>query len=297
MSKRLWRVAGLVFGSMLLASTAVVWAGQQQPDDATITSNIQARLFQDSVLKTRDIHVTTQGGVVTLSGSVHTDLEKSAVDRIASTEPGVKQVVDSLTVGDETRRSSRSAADSSADAGQAGGQAAGQAGGLTIPAGTVVTVRMIDSIDSSRNQPGQEFDATVDSPVAVGDRVLIPKNANAKVRLVNAQSAGRIKGNAELELQLVSVTVKGTPYNVESGYYQQHGASRSRRSAETIGGGAALGAIIGAIAGGRKGTAIGAGTGAAAGTVAQVATKGASVKVPSETKLDFTLKSPVAVQP
>ena len=126
--------------------------------------------------------------------------------------------------------------------------------------------------------------------------MVIPKNSNARIRLVNAQSSGHIKGSSELELELISLTVNGTPLNVESGYYQQHGASRGKRSAETIGGGAVLGGIIGAIAGGRKGTAIGAGAGAAAGTAAQVATRGAAVKVPSETKLDFTLKSPVSFQ-
>jgi hypothetical protein len=283
---RMLRFLTLVFISMLLVGGMSPVAGQQI-DDQTITSDIEAKLFQDSVLKTRDLHVKTENGVVTLSGNVHTDLEKSAVDRIASTEPGVKQVVDSLTVADDTKAARHPSKLTSP---------AGQSGGLTIPAGTVVTVRMIDSIDSSRNRPGQEFDATVDSPVAVDDRVVIPKNSNARIRLVNAQSSGHIKGSSELELELISLAVNGTPLNVESGYYQQHGASRGKRSAETIGGGAALGAIIGAIAGGRKGTAIGAGAGAAAGTAAQVATRGAAVKVPSETKLDFTLKSPVTVQ-
>ena len=283
------RVLGL--NTILLVSTLLISgltsAAGQQVDDGTITSNIEAKLFQDSVLKTRDIHVKTEAGVVTLTGAVRTNLEKSAVDRIASTEPGVKQVIDSLAVGEDAKPLRDHAAGSSSESRE----------GLAVPAGTVITVRMIDSIDSARDRPGQEFDATVDTPVALADRVVIPKNSNARIRLVSAQSSGRIKGNASLELELISLTVKGTPYNVESGYYQQHGASRSRRSAETIGGGAALGAIIGAIAGGRKGTAIGAGAGAAAGTAAQVATKGAAVKVPSETKLDFTLKSPVTLQP
>ena len=62
-----------------------------------------------------------------------------------------------------------------------------------------------------------------------------------------------------------------------------------------IGGGAALGAIIGALAGGGKGAAIGAVTGAGAGTAVQVATKGERVKIPSETRLTFTLEYPVRI--
>ena len=83
---------------------------------------------------------------------------------------------------------------------------------------------------------------------------------------------------------------------METGYYNVHGASRGKRTAETVGGGAAIGGLIGAIAGGRKGAAIGAGAGAATGAGVQAVTRGPQVKVPSETKLDFTLKSAVTVK-
>jgi hypothetical protein len=56
-----------------------------------------------------------------------------------------------------------------------------------------------------------------------------------------------------------------------------------------------LGAIIGAAAGGGKGAAIGAGSGAAVGTGAEVIGKGQRVKVPSETRLDFTLSYSVRI--
>ena len=87
----------LVFGAQVLGTRARA-ASPQSNDDSTIVSDIQAKLFDDSVLKARDIHVTSQDGVVTLSGTVNTDLEKAAVDRIASHESGVKKVVDGLTV-------------------------------------------------------------------------------------------------------------------------------------------------------------------------------------------------------
>src|SRR5437016_6945109 len=90
-------VAGaLVFGAQVWGTRALA-DGPEGNDDSTIVSDIQAKLFDDSVLKTRAIHVTSQDGVVTLSGTVNTDLEKAAVDRIASRESGVKKVVDGLT--------------------------------------------------------------------------------------------------------------------------------------------------------------------------------------------------------
>jgi PKD repeat protein len=68
-----------------------------QPDQA-IVSYIDAKLQQDSLLKTLDIQVSAQSGVVTLTGTVNTELEKAAVERIAKSEKGVVQVVDQLTV-------------------------------------------------------------------------------------------------------------------------------------------------------------------------------------------------------
>lgn len=154
---------------------------------------------------------------------------------------------------------------------------------------------MIDGIDSSRNRAGEEFVAAVDAPIVVGNQVVASRGSDARVRLAEARSAGRMTGRSELQLELVSLSVGGNTYTVQSGFYEQHGASRGTRTAETVGGGAALGALIGAIAGRGKGAAIGAAVGAGAGTAVQASTHGQQVKVPSETKLDFTLKSPVTV--
>jgi hypothetical protein len=154
---------------------------------------------------------------------------------------------------------------------------------------------MIDNIDSSRNRPGEEFAATLDAPIVVGDRSLGTRGADARIRLVDAKSAGTMTGQSELQLQLINVTINGVAYATQSGYYEKHGESRGTRTAETVGGGAVLGALIGGILGHGKGAAIGSVAGAGAGTAVQVSTKGQQVKVPTETKLDFTLKAPVAV--
>jgi len=277
----------LVFGAQVWGTRAL--AVPEGNDDSTIVSDIQAKLFDDSVLKARDIHVTSQDGVVTLSGTVNTDLEKAAVDRIASHEAGVKRVVDGLTV-------SGSSATPAAAASAPPSNNPSTPSGAAVPAGTVVTVRMIDAIDSAKNHPGDEFAATLNSAVVVGDHVAFPQGSEARVRLVEAKKSGHYKGSSELELELSSITAKGVTYNVETGYYNVHGASRGKRTAETVGGGAAIGGLIGAIAGGGKGAAIGAGAGAATGAGVQAVTRGPQVKIPSETKIDFTLKSPVTVK-
>jgi BON domain len=163
---------------------------------------------------------------------------------------------------------------------------------VTVPAGATITVRTIDNIDSSANTTGQVFKASLDAPIVVDERVIVPKGADAYIKLVNASSAGKIKGRSELTLDIQSIVFQGRTYNVATSDVKQAGASRGKRSAATIGGGAVLGALIGGLAGGGKGAAIGAGVGAGAGTGVQVFTKGQQIKIPSETRLDFTLQQP-----
>jgi hypothetical protein len=166
---------------------------------------------------------------------------------------------------------------------------------VEVPASSTVTIRMIDGVDSSVNNSGEIFHASLESPLVVDNEVVVPRGADIYVRLVSASSAGRMKGKSELHLELVKVEFQGRSYPLVSSTYSLTGSSRGKNTAAKVGGGAALGAIIGAIAGGGKGAGIGAGVGAAGGAIYQGATKGKQVKIPAETKLDFQLEQPVTV--
>ena len=167
-------------------------------------------------------------------------------------------------------------------------------GGPTLASGTVLTIRMIDSVDSERDHVGQTFRASLDEPVVdSGGNTLIPRGADVVVKLVDDQQSGKIAGRTVLTMDLASVRVNGRDVDINTQSVTEQSSSRAGRSGKVIGGTAALGAIIGAIAGGGKGAAIGAGAGAGAGTVAEVATKGQRVHIPSETRLTFTLQQAV----
>jgi hypothetical protein len=356
----------LIASALLFAGCEALKLGQSTDDKAT-TTQIQARLFDDPVLKMRDIHVTSDKGTVTLTGTVGTELEKAAVERMAGQADGVKSVVNQLVVSsasaaaaaatlepaqtaeatppqsptptsvrsERARASGRrhhaaspSSAEATADespapeapgenppamAAQAAPPVAAPAATpappaaappapvvkppehVTIPSGTILSVRMIDNIDSTQNHAGDEFAATLEAPVVIGDRAIIPRNSDARVRLVQATTAGHMSGRSELKVELVSVTAGGQTYQLQTSYYDQAGASRTTRTAETVGGGAVLGGLIGAIAGRGKGAGIGSVIGAGTGTAVEAGTHGQQVKIPSETKLNFTLKSPVTV--
>jgi hypothetical protein len=168
----------------------------------------------------------------------------------------------------------------------------GKSGG-EIPAGTSVTIRLIDAIDSRENKTGDEFDATLAEALVVNGAEVAPRGADAKVRLVEEKESGRLTGRTELSVALVSLSLQGREIPLESSVVEQQSGSQTAdtgKRAAVVGG---IGAVIGAIAGGGKGAAIGAGAGAAAGAGSQVFTKGQRVQIPSETLLTFTLPNRV----
>ena len=166
---------------------------------------------------------------------------------------------------------------------------------MTIPAGQPILVRMIDSVDSSKNHVGDIFHASLETDLTVNGALVARKGTDVYGRLAEAKEAGHISGSSELQLELTRMVIDGRDYPVVSSDYTLQGKGRGKNTAEKVGGGAALGAIIGAIAGGGKGAAIGAGVGAGAGGAVQVLTRGQQVKVPSETLLEFRLQQPATV--
>jgi hypothetical protein len=91
--------AGTFLLTVFLAGiTAVGVACTKAPDDSQVTSQIQSKLNEDSGLQGKQIAVQTSGGVVTLSGTVDNDAQRTAASRYASTIPGVKQVVNNVEV-------------------------------------------------------------------------------------------------------------------------------------------------------------------------------------------------------
>ena len=167
---------------------------------------------------------------------------------------------------------------------------------VSLPVGTVITVQMIDSIDSDVTQEGEKFLASLDDPLVVDERIVVERGADVTVQVVRVEQSGKFAGRDEVALKLFDITMGGNKYAVASSYAEVASGSRGERTAKVVGGTAALGAIIGAIAGGGKGAAIGATAGAGAGAAVQAATRGQRVQIPSESRLDFTLTQPLLVE-
>ncbi len=168
-----------------------------------------------------------------------------------------------------------------------------------LPAGTEISVRNEETIDSSKAAEDQTFPADVTKDVLDAEgNVVIPAGANAQIVIRSASKGGKIRGASDLVLDLASVSIDGRQYALSTEDLQQKGREGigvNKRTGEFTGGGAAIGAIIGAIAGGGKGAAIGAGSGAGAGALTQILTKG-SIKIPVESVLTFKLDRPLRVR-
>ncbi len=93
------RAATYVSAALLAGIMVLGTACSKAPDDNQVTSQIQSKLNEDSGLQGKQIGVQTSGGVVTLSGTVDNDAQRTAASRYASAIPGVKQIVNNLVVG------------------------------------------------------------------------------------------------------------------------------------------------------------------------------------------------------
>ena len=201
--------------------------------------------------------------------------------------------VDRLTFGDATATtSSTSSTSSSRSTAQSSSASRARSVANEVPAGTVVTVRMIDPIDSNETDIGSRYRASLDEPLVVDGRTIAPRGADATVEVARAEQSGTFSGREEIALRLAEIYSNGRRLTPVTQDAEVSAKSRSKETATIVGGTAAVGAIIGAIAGGGKGAAIGAASGAGAGAAIQ-AIRGQRIKVPAESKLDFALAQPL----
>ena len=167
---------------------------------------------------------------------------------------------------------------------------------VTLNAGILIPVRLVDGLTSERNLPGDSFTATLDKELVADGFVIAERGARVEGRVVSADKGGRLRGVSALAVELVRLhTSDGQSVAIQTDGFERRAEDTHRQDAEKIAGGAALGAVIGALAGGGKGAAIGAGVGGGAGAGTVMATRGNAATLPSETRVTFRLKTPVTL--
>ena len=369
-------VLGLLASVLLLFSAAC----SREKSDAQIIGEVATRIQRDAQVPNKNIAISSNKGVVTLSGTANSEAERLAASNDASQIEGVKTVLNNLTIAapapqpsaaalipppvdtseakliqpparstnkpsashakeQATTRSSaskpptatastKSTPDSNSPLSNTGiinttpmpastpnsttsasNSTASKSDAVLIPppplpvkmvtvdTGTPISVRLADTIDSNKNQPGDTFRATIDSPIYSGDEIAIPAGATVVGKIVDAKDSGRFTGSSQLALELTTLSINNRQYPIRTNQFTKQGSSQGSRTAKTVGGGAAIGALIGAIAGGGKGAAIGAAVGGASGGGVQAARGPQSLHLGPEARLNFRLDAPLSVAP
>ena len=163
-------------------------------------------------------------------------------------------------------------------------------GPVLVPSGTAFRVRTIDPIDVDVTQAGATFRGALDDPIMQSGEVIVPRGTEVVLVAAKVSQGGTMKGSDAVELKVNSILLRGRSYSIVTGIVETKSGGEGKKTARKIGGGAGLGAIIGGIAGGGTGAAIGALAGGVTGT-AVAASGQPHLKIPSETRLEFVLRS------
>jgi eukaryotic-like serine/threonine-protein kinase len=166
----------------------------------------------------------------------------------------------------------------------------------SVPAQTKIVVRTAGMITTKSAKQGDKFAGSVDEAVMVGTQTVIPKGAEALIRVLKISESGKIAGIAQLDVDLASLTIAGKEYALTTDAFATQSGSRGKKSGVVIGTGAAIGGAIGGIFHKKNrgaGVAEGAAAGGAAGTAVQLASPGEAVTIAPETRITFTLQRPL----
>ena len=295
-------------------------------DDQQIGSDVQAKINAESALNGQNVQVSVANGVVTLNGKVENDASRALAAADSGSVDGVRTVVNNLMVGPSRaavkpapapppirERRHREVAQVGPPPPTAGGLGQGQAQEpvqvvappppppspvaktVTLPAGTVIPIRMTDTLDSATTQSNSVFHGSLAGDLIADGMVVARSGAGVTGRVITAKDATHFAGSSELSIELTRIETVGHPVDVVTDAFSKQGAGRGKNTAIKTGGGAAVGAILGGLLGGGKGAAIGAASGGGIGAGVNGVTRGQQVQIPTETLVSFHLQSPLSV--
>jgi hypothetical protein len=158
---------------------------------------------------------------------------------------------------------------------------------VTLNAGMLIPVRLLDSLSLERNHAGDRFAATLESELVADRFVIAERGARVEGKVVTAD-----RGARTLSVELTGVeTSDNQDVAIQTERFDKRSEPDHAQDATKVGAGAVIGAVIGGIAGGGKGAAIGAGVGGGAGAGDVLLTR----KPASETRITFRLRAPVTI--
>lgn len=157
---------------------------------------------------------------------------------------------------------------------------------VTLPTGTLLLVRMMDSV-SSKNSAGANFTTKLEYNLVENGVVVVPAGTVIYGKVQSSTQAKRARGKSTLDIRLAQMVVRGTPVPVSSSSFKEAGDASIKKVAKA--------ATVGAVIGNNTGDGDG-GQGAAIGAGVSMLKKGETVTIPPGTLLEFTLTQPVTIR-
>ncbi|WP_028865857.1 hypothetical protein [Psychromonas aquimarina] len=179
----------------------------------------------------------------------------------------------SLKAADKPAEKTTTAADSSTPA--------------AVNAGTALTVRMSESVNSRHNKSGQRFTAILETNLMAGDVIAAPKGAKVYGLLTDVKKAGRIAGSASMTMQLTGISVNDVMVDIKTQSISGEGINTARTTAARTARTAAVGGLIDGSDGAKTGAKVGLGL--------AVLTKGNDIQMPKDELIDFVLAAPLNI--
>jgi hypothetical protein len=169
---------------------------------------------------------------------------------------------------------------------------------VTIPAGTLLRLRLSHSVGSDVSRIEEPVTATLAVPVRYHGREVLPAGSTAHGYITTAQRSGKVKGRARVGMKFTTIVSSDDHerYNVATRSWVAIAPATKHKDALEIGVPAAGGAVIGALVGGKKGAGIGALTGGGAGTAYVLTTRGKEVRLGRGATVSVRLASPLTVR-
>lgn len=164
---------------------------------------------------------------------------------------------------------------------------------LNVPAGTKISLELLDPVSSQTAAVGQPVRARVVETLRVDGRAAIPAGSAVSGRVTEVKALAKVGGQAHLAIAFDAVELPGGTEPIEA-YFARTGKSETGKDAATIAAGAVVGTILGNQAKKNdRGKAIGAVVGAGVGTAIAASTDGEKIELAAGSVLELTLRSDV----
>jgi len=158
---------------------------------------------------------------------------------------------------------------------------------ISVPAGTRLIIRTVETIDTRQHRAGHRFRGQLEGAIVVGGVTVASKGAYVYGVVATASQGGNVAGSANLSLEFNDIMIDDQLYPIATTAIKAQTDNEAARTVSRTARAAALGALIDGKSGARRGMKVGAGV--------SVLTSGASINVPRGTLLETTLRIPLVI--